>query len=45
VTVGGDGGAALANTGFSAAPVLGAGALALLAGGGLMVAARRRQTV
>lgn len=37
------GAAALADTGFSAAPVLGAGALALLAGGGLMVAARRRQ--
>ena len=42
ITVSG-GAAALANTGFSAAPVLGAGALALLAGGGLMVAARRRQ--
>jgi hypothetical protein len=41
VTVGGDT-AALANTGFSAAPVLGAGALALLAGGGLILSARRR---
>jgi hypothetical protein len=42
VTVSG-GTAVLADTGFSAAPVLGAGALALLAGGGLLVAARRRQ--
>ena len=42
VTVSG-GAAVLADTGFSAAPVLGAGALALLAGGGLMFAARRRQ--
>ncbi len=41
VTVSG-GAAQLAYTGFSAAPVLGAGALALLAGGGLLVAARRR---
>ena len=33
----------LAYTGFSAAPFLGAGALALVAGGGLLVASRRRQ--
>lgn len=42
VTVSG-GTAVLANTGFSALPFVGAGALALLAGGGLLVAARRRQ--
>jgi LPXTG-motif cell wall-anchored protein len=41
VTVSG-GTAVLANTGFSALPVAGAGALALLAGGGLLFAARRR---
>jgi hypothetical protein len=34
--------AVLANTGFSALPFAGAGALALLAGGGLLLAARRR---
>jgi hypothetical protein len=33
----------LAYTGFSAAPFLGVGALALVAGGGLLVASRRRQ--
>ena len=33
----------LAYTGFSPAPFLGAGALALLAGGGMLVASRRRQ--
>ncbi|TYP87261.1 fibronectin type III domain-containing protein [Blastococcus xanthinilyticus] len=42
VTVSG-GTAVLALTGFSALPYLGAGALALLAGGGLLVASRRRQ--
>jgi hypothetical protein len=41
VTVSG-GTAVLANTGFSTLPYLGTGALALLAGGGLLVAARRR---
>lgn len=41
VTVSG-GTAVLADTGFSAAPYLGAVALALLAGGGLIVASRRR---
>jgi hypothetical protein len=41
VTVSG-GTAVLASTGFSALPYAGAGVLALLAGGGLMVAARRR---
>lgn len=41
VTVSG-GAAVLANTGFSALPAVGAGGLALLAGGGLLVAARRR---
>jgi hypothetical protein len=41
VTVSG-GTAVLAVTGFSALPYAGAGALALLAGGGLLVAARRR---
>ncbi len=35
-------GPALASTGFSTLPYLGTGALALLAGGGLLVAARRR---
>ncbi len=42
VTVSG-GTAALAVTGFEALPYAAAGALALLAGGGLMVATRRRQ--
>jgi LPXTG-motif cell wall-anchored protein len=41
VTVSG-GTAVLANTGFSTAPYLGAGALALLGGGGLILASRRR---
>jgi hypothetical protein len=41
VTVSG-GTAVLASTGFSALPYAGAGALALLAGGGFLVAARRR---
>jgi hypothetical protein len=41
VTVSG-GTAVLATTGFSTLPYLGTGALALLAGGGLLVAARRR---
>ncbi|SOC47868.1 hypothetical protein SAMN05660748_1091 [Blastococcus aggregatus] len=41
VTVSG-GTAVLASTGFSTLPYLGTGALALLAGGGLLVAARRR---
>jgi hypothetical protein len=42
ITVSG-GTAVLAFTGFSALPYVGAGALALLAGGGLLVASRRRQ--
>jgi hypothetical protein len=42
VTVSG-GTAVLAFTGFSALPYVGAGVLALLAGGGLLVATRRRQ--
>jgi hypothetical protein len=42
VTVSG-GTAVLAYTGFSALPYAGAGALALLAGGGLLVVSRRRQ--
>jgi hypothetical protein len=42
VTVSG-GTAVLALTGFSALPFVGAGALALLAGGGLLLASRRRQ--
>lgn len=42
VTVSG-GTAVLAMTGFSALPVAGAGALALIAGGGLLVVSRRRQ--
>ena len=42
VTVSG-GTAVLAVTGFSALPYAGAGALALLAGGGLLVVSRRRQ--
>ncbi|GAB4083327.1 hypothetical protein GCM10028783_42780 [Modestobacter muralis] len=42
VTVSG-GTAVLAFTGFSALPIAGAGALALIAGGGLLVVSRRRQ--
>ncbi|MGY2067036.1 hypothetical protein [Blastococcus sp. SYSU DS0619] len=37
-------GAVLADTGFTALPVLGAGMLALTAGGGLLLVSRRRQT-
>ncbi|MBN1091196.1 fibronectin type III domain-containing protein [Blastococcus sp. TML/M2B] len=44
ITVSGAAAASLASTGFAALPYLGAGALALLAGGGLIVGARRRAT-
>jgi LPXTG-motif cell wall-anchored protein len=43
ITVSGGTASGLAYTGFSALPYAGAGVLALLAGGGLLVVSRRRQ--